>query len=76
MYLSRRFLKGQFQSVVNTGLKPSVDRIYDYLQTLCFDIYQVNSSSMEGALIKGDVLFINKLAYGPQEIDMQTASHG
>ncbi|MBW8683882.1 signal peptidase I [Chitinophaga rhizophila] len=34
-----------------------------------FDIYQVNSSSMEGTLMKGDVLFINKLAYGPQEIN-------
>lgn len=31
-----------------------------------FDIYQVNSGSMEGTLIKGDVLFVNKLAYGPR----------
>ncbi|ACU59948.1 signal peptidase I [Chitinophaga pinensis] len=70
LYLSRRFVKGQLQSVVNTGLKLLLLIVYTMISKLyVFDIYQVNSSSMEGALIKGDVLFINKLAYGPQEID-------
>ncbi|GAA0544598.1 signal peptidase I [Chitinophaga japonensis] len=33
-----------------------------------FDIYRVNSESMGGTLKKGDVLLINKLAYGPAAI--------
>ena len=70
LYLSRRFLKGQLQSVVNVVLKLLLLMVYTIICKLyVFDIYQVNSSSMEGTLVKGDVLFINKLAYGPQEIN-------
>lgn len=34
-----------------------------------FDIYRVSGDSMEGTLKQGDVLLINKLAYGPLELE-------
>lgn len=70
IYLSRRFLKGSIKSAVISSSKVLLLITYTITCKLyVFDIYQVNSSSMEGTLIKGDVLFINKLAYGPQEIN-------
>lgn len=69
-YLSARWLHGKVQSVVTTGSKLLLLIAYTIICKLyVFDIYQVNSSSMEGTLIKGDVLFINKLAYGPQQVN-------
>lgn len=69
IYLCRQFLKGQLQSVTIFILRLLLLVIYSIICKLyIFDIYQVNSGSMEGTLIKGDVLFVNKLAYGPLEI--------
>jgi signal peptidase I len=69
IYLSRQFLKGQLQSVAISGFRLLLLVAYSIICRLyIFDIYQVNSSSMEGTLIKGDVLLVNKLAYGPLEI--------
>lgn len=68
-YLSLQFLKGQLQSVTIFIFRLLLLIAYSIICKLyVFDIYQVNSSSMEGSLIKGDVLFVNKLAYGPLEI--------
>lgn len=39
-----------------------------------FDIFQVNSGSMEGTILKGDVLLVNKLAYGPISVQPEDIS--
>src|SRR5688572_9321741 len=64
IYLSRQFLKGQLQSVAILAFRLLLLVAYSIICRLyVFDIYQVNSSSMEGTLKKGDVLLVNKLAY-------------
>lgn len=61
---ARHFLKGAVSGMIIWSL---LIIIYSILCRLyVFDIYLVNSGSMEGTLIKGDMLFVNKLAYGPR----------
>ena len=51
----REFLRGIFPVVV----------IFLFIRTFFMEAYRIPSPSMEPALLVGDFLFVNKLAYGP-----------
>ena len=40
--------------------------VVTFINTFFFQAFKIPSSSMEGSLLTGDYLFVNKLAYGPR----------